>query len=148
MGGLKAPNIGDIIVVKYMYLRDPSFHKNRTMTIARKRISDTQVEIAYCINRIEKEQVAWRDTGYVPKEHEYDAFSKKKGRKIAEARLEKGNPEDETLPRRTFIVTREDEGRFDEAILKFLRDDSPHYFAKKLGKHYLHMREIVDLARS
>ena len=124
------------MLVKYMYLRDPSFRKNRTMTIARKRISETQVEIAYCINLIEKSEMAWQDAGYVPEEKEYDCFSKKKGRLITNARLEQG--------KKTHIVTREDDGRFDEAILKFLRDDAPHFFAKRLGKHYWLLRTMCN----
>lgn len=131
-------------MVKYMYLRDPSFRKNRTMTIARKRISDMEVEIAYCINRVEKAKWADREHGYAPREFEYDNFNKKKGRQIAEARLVQGNPVDDFLPRRTFVVTRKEGERFDEAILQFLKNDAPHHFANKLGRHYLQMRSLTD----
>ena len=120
-----------------MYLRDPAFRKNRTMTIARERVSDTTVKIAYCINLIEKSEMAWQDEGYVPKEVESDIFSKKRGRQIATARLEQGKV--------THIITRKEDGRFEEAILQFLQDDAPHYFAKKIGKYHLQLLEIREI---
>jgi len=134
MRGRTGRQLGDNIVLKYMYLQDPAFRQNRTMTIARKRISDTEVEIAYSINRIEKSCAAYQDQGYVPYEHVFDAFSKKKGRTITEARMEKG---------KVHVVTRELDERFEDAILKFLHASAPDFYAKKLAGYYLSVRQAT-----
>ena len=103
------------------------------MTIARRKLSDTQIEISYCINLVVKAPFAESDTGYAPRETVYDSFNKAKGRMIAAGRLGTG---------KTFIVTKHADERWDMAILRFLSTQAPDFFAQRLGCYYYEMKTL------
>ena len=126
-------------MVKFMYLRDPSFRKNRTLTVARRKLSDTEMELSYAINLIEREFIAYQENGYIPEEMECESFNKAKGRAISKGLLEQKKE-------RRFVITKDKDTPFYVAVLNFLENDAPHFFANKIGKHYNDLRREATVA--
>lgn len=120
-----------------MYLRDPSFKKNRTLTVARRRISDTEMELAYTINRVTKDIEAYAYNAWRPEEFEADVFVKSRGRTIAKGLLQSKD--------RRFVITKDKDTPFYVAVLNFLENDAPHGFAQKLGAYYNSQRRKNDV---
>ena len=115
-------------VVKFTYLRDPKFKTNRTLTVARRKVSDDKMEIAYSINLVKKELEGWRQG--VPEfvEYEYDVFTKERARLISKGRLNSEHRHE---------ITKPEDVPFYEAVLRFLANEAPEHYANRIGKHYL-----------